>query len=186
MSDQINIPYVPADASLQNEFAAIEVDFVTKDSGKREQFASGMKRDTQDGKLRVDLAFDGPMLRIMFREGPKSDVGLAMCDWYDEALLGHTAPDEAAKVLRLMAAYEGGMGALITRYAGVMTRGAVKYDARNWMQANGSAEAERFISSATRHFLQWFRGDKDEDHAAAVVFNLNGYEYVRRKMNLLF
>ncbi len=181
--EQINIPQVPADANLQ-EF--INQEYETKDSGKREQFASGMKRDTQDGKLRVDLAFDGPALRILFREGPKGDAGLAMCDWYDEALAGHSAPDELLRVLRLIAAYEGGMGVLIGRYAGVMTRGAVKYTARNWMQADGQAEADRFISSACRHFLQWYRGDKDEDHAAAVVFNLNGYEYVRNKMGLPF
>lgn len=162
------------------------MEFETKDSGKREQFASGMQRDTQDGKLRVDLAFDGPILRILFREGPKGDAGLAMCDWYETASSSHPAPDEAAKVLRLIAAYEGGMGALMTRYAGVMTRGAIKYTARNWMQADGEAEAARFISSASRHFMQWYRGDTDEDHAAAVVFNLNGYEYVRSKMALPF
>lgn len=31
------------------------MDFVTKDSGKREQFESGMVRDTQDDKPRYDL-----------------------------------------------------------------------------------------------------------------------------------
>ena len=180
MTEPLNIPMTTPDPETNLQ------EYVTKDSGTREQFASGMKRDTQDGKLRVDLAFDGPALRILFRDGPKSDVGLAMCDWYDEALAGRTAADELYHVLRLLAVYEGGMGALIGRYAGVMTRGAIKYDAHNWMKASGQAEADRFISSACRHFLQWYRGDKDEDHAAAVVFNLNGYEYVRQKMSLPF
>lgn len=160
--------------------------FETKDSGQREQFQSGMQRDTQDGKIRVDLAFDGPIFRVLFRDGPKSDAGLAMCDWYDETLLGRASSDEAFNVIRYIAAYEGGMGELMTRYAALMTRGALKYTARNWMQAQGQAELDRFISSACRHFLQWHRGDRDEDHAAAVVFNLNGAEYVRRKMNLPF
>lgn len=31
------------------------MDFVTKDSGKREEFATGMVRDTQDDKPRYDL-----------------------------------------------------------------------------------------------------------------------------------
>lgn len=176
--EQINIPEVPVDVNIQ--------EFVTKDSGKREQFESGMKRDTQDGKNRVDLAFDGPMLRIVFREGPKGDAGLAMCDWNDEALAGRSAADELFSVIRLIAAYEGGMGVLLTRYAKLMTRGSIKYDARNWMLASGEAEAERFRASACRHFLQWYSGDKDEDHAVAVVFNLNGYEYVRRKLDLPF
>lgn len=36
--------------------------FITKDSGKREEFSSGMKRDIQNGKPRYDL-LDRPMLR---------------------------------------------------------------------------------------------------------------------------
>jgi dATP/dGTP diphosphohydrolase len=103
----------------------------TKDSGEREQFESGMQRDTQEGKLRWDLVFDGPMLE---------------------------------------------------RWAGLLTRGAVKYDPRNWMKADGQEELDRFLASAARHFAQYMAGDEDEDHAAAVVFNLNGAEYVRARM----
>lgn len=70
-------------------------------------------------------------------------------------------------------------GPMFDRWAVHMTKGASKYAARNWMQANGDAELERFKQSALRHFLQWFRGEVDEDHAAAVFFNLNGAEYVK-------
>lgn len=51
------------------------------------------------------------------------------------------------------------------------------------MKAAGLEEMERFRESAARHFFQWMRGDTDEDHAAAVVFNLNGYEYVKDKLS---
>lgn len=37
-------------------------DFMTKDSGKREEFATGMVRDTQDDKPRYDL-LDRPFLK---------------------------------------------------------------------------------------------------------------------------
>lgn len=37
-------------------------DYITKDSGKREEFSTGMVRDTQDGKPRYDL-IDRPFLR---------------------------------------------------------------------------------------------------------------------------
>lgn len=70
-------------------------------------------------------------------------------------------------------------GPLYERWARLMQRGAEKYDARNWMKARGEAELERFRQSAARHFEQWLAGDTDEDHAAAVVFNLNGAEYVK-------
>ena len=70
-------------------------------------------------------------------------------------------------------------GPMFYRWAEHLTGGAKKYDARNWMKANGEAELERFKESAFRHFMQWYRGDTDEDHAAAVYFNINGAEYVR-------
>lgn len=71
-------------------------------------------------------------------------------------------------------------GPMIDRWATHLTMGAVVkgYGKRNWMQANGPEEQERFRESAARHFRQWIRGDRDEDHAAAVFFNINGFEYV--------
>ena len=105
--------------------------FTVKDSGKREEFASGMVRDTETGKADYTLVFDGPMM---------------------------------------------------DRYAEHLTKGAVKYEARNWMKANGPVELARFRKSAIRHMRQWLRGDTDEDHAAAVMFNINGYEYVKERL----
>lgn len=107
------------------------LEFITKDSGERQQFASGMVRDVTTGKSNPLLAFDGPMF---------------------------------------------------LRWVGLLTRGAVKYAKRNWMKASGEEEYERFQESAVRHFFQWLNGDTDEDHAAAVFFNINGAEYVKEKM----
>lgn len=70
-------------------------------------------------------------------------------------------------------------GPMFDRWAAHLTKGAVKYTKRNWMLAAGDEEAARFKESAFRHFLQWYRGDTDEDHAAAVLFNINGHEYVK-------
>lgn len=61
---------------------------------------------------------------------------------------------------------------LLTRFALLMGRGAEKYEDRNWEQADSEAEIARAKSSAFRHFMQWFCGERDEDHAAAVMFNL--------------
>ena len=102
-------------------------DFEIKDSGERQEFDSGMVRDTAEDKIDYTLAFDGPLL---------------------------------------------------DRYAAHLTEGAKKYAKRNWMQARGPEEMARFKDSATRHFRQWLRGDMDEDHFAATVFNMNGFEYV--------
>lgn len=103
-------------------------DFTVKDSGAREEFESGMVRDTTEGKIDYSLVLDGPMFR---------------------------------------------------RLAIHLTKGALKYAKRNWMKARGQEELDRFRESALRHFLQWYDGDTDEDHAAAVIFNINGAEYVK-------
>ena len=161
----------------------MEETFETKDSGARQQFDSGMVRDTQDGKNRLDLALDGPLPLALFVDGPKSDAISAFIAWYTNARENFVDMEAAVRVVKLVANYEGGISELFSRYAALMTRGAVKYSARNWMQADGQAEYERFVSSACRHFFQWVKGDRDEDHAAAVIFNLNGAAYVRGKID---
>src|ERR1022692_4495958 len=76
-------------------------------------------------------------------------------------------------------------GPMFERWAVHLTNGAKKYDEDNWMQANGEAELKAFRASAFRHFVQWFRGDIDEDHAAAVYFNINGAEFVKEKLDAI-
>lgn len=112
-------------------------EFITKDSGRRKQFKSGMQRDLDDDKPRFDLII------------PK---------WQK---------------------YED---TLVYRWAMLMMRGAKKYNTRNWEKANGIEEMERFKASAFRHFMQWYCDEEDEDHLAGVLFNLNGYEYVKEKL----
>lgn len=79
-------------------------------------------------------------------------------------------------------------GPMFDRWAEHLSKAKAKYpDVRpgvaNWTLANGEEEMVRFKKSAMRHFRQWMRGDRDEDHAAATYFNINGYEFVREKLN---
>lgn len=74
-------------------------------------------------------------------------------------------------------------GPMFDRWAVHLTKGAKKYAKRNWMKASGEEEYNRFKESALRHFLQWYRGDRDEDHAAAIYFNVNGAEYTKEKID---
>jgi len=73
-------------------------------------------------------------------------------------------------------------GPMFERWAAHLTKGAAKYGKGNWLKAEGEAERQRFRESAFRHFMAWMRGDADEDHAAACVFNINGHEYVTDKL----
>ena len=112
-------------------------DFETKDSGVREEYDSGMRRDTEAGKARFDLTVP---------------LGVP----YSELML--------------------------TRWADLMARGAEKYTARNWELADSDKELARYYSSAFRHFMQWLTGETDEDHAAAVFFNINCAETLKYKL----
>ena len=73
-------------------------------------------------------------------------------------------------------------GPMFKRDAIHLTNGAKKYAKRNWMKARSQEELDRFRESALRHMFQWFAGETDEDHAAAVRFNINGAEYVREQL----
>lgn len=70
---------------------------------------------------------------------------------------------------------------MLTRWAKLMERGATKYGRRNWQLARTDEEIERFKASAFRHFVQWITDENDEDHAAAVMFNINAAEFVKTK-----
>lgn len=80
-------------------------------------------------------------------------------------------------------------GPMFERWVALLTKAAAeKYHdiapgVPNWTVAESEDEYQRFKQSAFRHFVQWFRGDRDEDHAAAVFFNINGAEYVRGRQN---
>ena len=106
--------------------------FEVKDSGEREEFESGMVRDSEEDKVDDTYVIPGPML---------------------------------------------------DRWANHLMKGAAKYDRDNWLLGNGDEEYHRARRSAARHMIKWLRGEADEDHAAAVFFNLNAAEYFLDRMN---
>jgi len=79
------------------------------------------------------------------------------------------------------------IGPMMKRWAVHLGKGAKKYPdvsigVPNWTLAEGEAELQRFKESAADHFVQWFNGEIDEDHAAGVFFNINGAEYVKDRL----
>lgn len=79
-------------------------------------------------------------------------------------------------------------GPMLRRWAEHLTKGRDKYPdptpgVPNWTLASGVEEYLRAKESAARHFEQWLAGDRDEDHAAGVFFNINLAEYVLGKMD---
>jgi hypothetical protein len=72
---------------------------------------------------------------------------------------------------------------MLTRWVEHMRKGAVKYGRNNWTQAEGPEAVARFKRSAIRHMNQWLRGETDEDHVSAMVFNVWAAEVTKEKMN---
>ena len=71
----------------------------------------------------------------------------------------------------------------LTRVALHMAKGAERYSDRNWEKFQDEEALERAKASAFRHFMQWFTGETDEDHAAAIFFNVMAVEYIKEKMS---
>jgi len=71
---------------------------------------------------------------------------------------------------------------LVKRHAELMMRGAVKYDRGNWKKACTEEDLQRFKDSLLRHTYQYLMGDQDEDHAAAILFNIYGCEMIEDKL----
>lgn len=70
----------------------------------------------------------------------------------------------------------------LTRVARLMAKGADHYEDRNWEKFGDEEALNRAKSSAFRHFMQWFTGETDEDHAASVFFNIQAVEYIKHKL----
>src|ERR1700749_4175292 len=65
---------------------------------------------------------------------------------------------------------------IIERIAGHFANGAEKYAPDNWRRGTSPEALARYKRSLARHIFQWFRGESDEDHAAAVAWNIFVYE----------
>lgn len=189
-------------------------EYVTKDSGVREEWASGMVRDSEESKARFDLLVAEKMdyrdqfltqwrdsEANVYREvdpGRASEMHSAAVNRAEGAMIHWLSMDgdmadvfdiatqiEAAEYYGYYVDnldYDESLGLpygfqLLTRFAELMARGAKKYGDRNWEKGNGPDELRRAKSSAFRHLRQWVAGAADEDHAAAVLFNLMAAHY---------
>lgn len=70
--------------------------------------------------------------------------------------------------------------ALLERWARHMTAHVESKGRDNWRNASTPEDELRARQSAWRHFLAWDRGDTDEDHGAALLFNIGVRDLARR------
>lgn len=139
------------------------------DSGDRTQFESGAVRDMREGKGRCDLSPLDVAARVF------SDPVLAPKE-YDINL------DDIAKfqatgktcylyyvIRRFAKSHYNGYENMLLEVAKHFEEGAKKYGPDNWRK---SIPTWCYIDSAVRHYLKHRRGDKDEPHDRAMIWNL--------------
>ena len=131
------------------------------DSGSRREFTSGAVRDIQQGKGRCDLL---PL-----------DV---VCNLYEsDHVPAHLAAFMATRKTSCLytalycfayMAFEN-VETMLLEVAVHFEEGALKYGEHNWQKG---LPVNCYIDSALRHWLKYKRGDTDERHDRAFVWNI--------------
>lgn len=131
---------------------------VILDSGERREFETGAVRDIQEGKGRCDL-----MPLDVIADIIEEPVLQHICNFQYHGDYGHliTALDASA--------FAGDYPTTFLEVAKHFEEGAKKYGENNWQKG---IPTKHYIDSAIRHYLKYLRGDQDEPHDRAFVWNL--------------
>lgn len=131
-----------------------------KDSGTRREFETGAVRDIQEGKGRCDLL---PLdVVAKFR-------GQILIDLSDFQKTGHPKFLEIALQRFIDTKCDKDVSTTILEVSKHFEDGAKKYGEYNWQKG---IPTHCYIDSAVRHYLKFLRGDTDEPHDRAFVWNI--------------
>jgi hypothetical protein len=137
------------------------------DSGERRKFESGAVRDVQEGKGRCDL-LPLDVIAPLLHEKIGIDEVVGNISIYIED------GDISNLFLALKAFIKGrytNMPTAILEVAKHYSDGCQKYGERNWEKGINS---HCYIDSGVRHYLKCLRGDTDEPHDRAFIWNMLG------------
>ena len=129
------------------------------DSGNRRTFETGAVRDIQEGKGRCDLLPLRPIYD-MLRDGVLYDINL------------FKSSGDPSCLSEALCEFASGYDDLYTMLLEVSVhfeQGAKKYGENNWQKG---IPVHCYIDSAIRHYFKFKRGDEDERHDRAFVWNL--------------
>lgn len=137
-----------------------------KDSGNRRSFDTGAVRDIQEGKGRCDLMPIAVVANLLDHSSG-GDYILGKIARFAEHT--HTKHLYYALCGFAIAAFEGQVETMILETSKHFEEGAKKYGPDNWKKG---IPVNCYLDSAIRHYLKWRRGDKDEPHNLAFVWNI--------------
>lgn len=138
-----------------------------KDSGERRAFDTGAVRDIQEGKGRCDLM----PLEVVARCYDRFSADLGV----DGSVFTHIADfkktNNTEYLIRALDSFEhyDAWSTMFLEVSKHFEEGAKKYGENNWQKG---IPVNCYIDSAVRHYLKWLRGDKDEPHDRAFVWNI--------------
>ena len=130
------------------------------DSGERREFESGAVRDIQEGKGRCDLL-------------PLTEVGRVLnSDFFSmmSKFVHHGDEKELLTAIRhVVSKCFADEHTAMLEVSKHFEDGCQKYGERNWEKG---IPAHSFVDSAVRHYIKVLRGDTDERHDRACLWNL--------------
>lgn len=133
-----------------------------QDSGERRKFDSGAVRDISEGKGRCDL-LPLNVIADMMNDEILCRINQYIC-----------SGNKTSLVCAIKAFSENRYGSLSTAMLEVSKHyedGCTKYGERNW---EWGIPLHCYIDSGVRHYLKYLRGDADEPHDRAFLWNLLG------------
>jgi hypothetical protein len=136
------------------------------DSGNRREFDTGAVRDIQEGKGRCDLLPLDVVTECYSRYFHNESTAAVFANI---ALFVNTGlVDHLYTALDAFAGFDE-WSTLFLEVSKHFEEGAKKYGEHNWQKG---IPTHCYIDSAVRHYLKWLRGDTDEPHDRAFVWNI--------------
>ena len=134
------------------------------DSGNRREFESGAVRDIQEGKGRCDLM---PLDVVAWVLGGHVDV----CDTVIRDISLFQMNGDVNNLFCALGCFNGfdNYHTMLLEVSKHFEEGAKKYGENNWQKG---IPVHCYIDSAVRHYLKYLRGDQDEPHDRAFVWNI--------------
>lgn len=136
-----------------------------KDSGNRREYETGAVRDIQKGKGRCDLMPLDVVAEYLTLNGDENPVLMSIYQFQETG--------DTERLFDILDIFNNqnweNDETMLLEVSKHFEEGAAKYGERNWQKGIPKSS---YIDSAVRHYLKWLRGDDDERHDRAFVWNI--------------
>lgn len=141
-----------------------------KDSGDRTEFDTGAVRDMREGKGRCDLMpLEVVAEFLILFHSQQVAAPINHIAWFQKSGDTEELYRSLYKFCMMQPDWNLSPATMFLEVSKHFEDGAKKYGENNWQKG---IPVNCYVDSAVRHYLKWLRGDKDEPHDRAFVWNL--------------